>query len=83
MYKLQNETAHPAHPAELSHRKSGRLVSTCCQAASPQTHGRIDHGGELKVKSDKRNSQQMTENEPGLFQTMAGIKRNEFFLPGD
>lgn len=49
----------------------------------PQTHDSIHHRGELKVKSDKRISQQTTEKEPGLCQIMAGFKRNEFFLPGD
>lgn len=71
-------TPSRAKPWEV--RQAG---STHCQVGSPQTHGRIDYGGDLKVKSNKRNSHQMTENEPGLCQIMAGFKRNEFFLPGD
>lgn len=72
-------TPSRAEPWEI--RQAG---STDCQVGSPQTHGRIAYGGGLKVKSNKRNNHQMTENEPGgLCQIMAGFKRNEFFLPED
>lgn len=71
-------TPSRAEPWEVRQAGSTRLPSRV-----PQTHGRIDYRGDLKMKSNKRNSHQTTENEPGLCQIMAGFKRNEFFLPGD
>lgn len=59
-------------------RATGRILSH-------QTQNRMGQSSELKMKSNMNHSQQMTENEPGLSQIMAGFKRNEllFFLPGD
>lgn len=41
-----------------------------------QTQNRMGQSRELKMKSNKNHSRQMTENEPGLSQIMAGFKRN-------